>query len=199
MKPSMAKFFRRFDEIKKMGYVPSKRRGPTGVGYTLETLLGISENNEILSDLDGAELKAQRDNHSGLITLFTFNRKAWKMPPLEAIKKYGSYDVNGRKGLYYTMSTKPNTSGLFLWVGDETISVRHISGEIVVEWKLQTLADRFMLKIPSLILVSAKTDMRNGTEFFHYYKAILLSGTQADILKEQFEKENVVVDLRLHD
>ncbi|WP_158302799.1 hypothetical protein [Candidatus Endomicrobiellum trichonymphae] len=48
------------------------------------------------------------------------------MPPLEAIKKYGSLDTNGRKGLYYTMSLKPNSTGLFLEVTKAAISVRHI-------------------------------------------------------------------------
>jgi hypothetical protein len=36
---------KRLTAIKKMGYVKSLRNGPTGIGYTLETLLEIDENN----------------------------------------------------------------------------------------------------------------------------------------------------------
>lgn len=182
-----------------MGFVPSQRKGPTGIGYTLETLLGITENNDAHPDIDGAELKAHRTKYGSMITLFTFNNKAWKMPPLDAIKKYGSLDRKGRKGLYYTMSLTPNSAGLFLDVGKIEISVRHISGEVIATWKLKTLADRFMQKAPSLLLVSTFTEERDGIEYFHYYRAQLMSGTSPELLANQFRAENIFVDLRLHD
>jgi hypothetical protein len=147
----VAEFKEKFKKIKDMGFVRTQRSDATGIGYTLENLLGIAENNILHPDIDGAELKAHRTNANGLITLFTFNNKVWKMTPLEAVKKYGSIDKNGRQGLYYTMSLKPNSAGLFLDVEKTKISVRHISGDVVAVWQLQTLADRFMQKIPSLI------------------------------------------------
>lgn len=117
----------RLSDIKKKGYVRTLRRGSTGIGKTLETLLGIKENNISSPDLGHIELKAQREYHTGLITLFTFNKGVWKMKQLEAIKKYGSRDRNGRLGLYYTMELKPNSAGLFLSVEDFSLSVRSIA------------------------------------------------------------------------
>ena len=35
----------RFEEIKAKGFIRSTRCGPTGVGHTLETYLGLNENN----------------------------------------------------------------------------------------------------------------------------------------------------------
>lgn len=46
-------------EIKKKGYVQPLRKGPTGIGYTLETLLGIAENNVSAPDLGEIGLKAK--------------------------------------------------------------------------------------------------------------------------------------------
>jgi len=66
----------KLSEIKKMGYVKSLRKGPTGIGYTLETLLNIDENNISSPDLGEIELKSQRERHTGMTTLFTFNNKA---------------------------------------------------------------------------------------------------------------------------
>lgn len=195
----IAEFKEKFKKIKDMGFVRTKRSGATGIGYTLESLLGISENNSINPDIEGAELKAHRTNVNGLITLFTFNNKVWKMPPLEAVKKYGSIDKDGRKGLYYTMTLKPNSAGLFLDVGKTEISVRHISGDIVAVWQLQTLADRFIQKIPALLFVSTFTEERDGVEYFHYYRAQLMQGTSTELLLDQFRAENILVDLRLHD
>jgi hypothetical protein len=195
----IAEFKEKFKKIKDMGFVRTKRSGATGIGYTLESLLGISENNSAKPDIEGAELKAHRTNVNGLITLFTFNNKVWKMPPLEAVKKYGSIDKDGRKGLYYTMTLKPNSAALFLDVGETEISVRHISGEIVAVWRLQALADRFIQKIPALLFVSTFTEERDGIEYFHYYRAQLMQGTSPELLSDQFRAENIFVDLRLHD
>ena len=196
---TIKEFTAKFKKIKKKGFVPSMRKGPTGIGYTLETLLNLDENNISHPDIEGAELKAHRTKGNSLITLFTFNNKVWKMPPLEAIKKYGSLDKDGRKGLYYTMSLKPNSAGLFLDVQETEISVRHISGEVIATWQLQTLADRLKQKIPALLLVSTFTEERDGIEYFHYYRAQLMKGTSPELLADQFREENILVDLRLHD
>jgi len=44
-KIALNQIIQKLSKIKKMGYVKSKRNGPTGIGYTLETLLKIKENN----------------------------------------------------------------------------------------------------------------------------------------------------------
>jgi len=87
----------KFKEIKEKGFIKSTRRGPTGIGHTLETYLGLKENNYASPYIEGAELKAHRSSGNNLITLFTFNNKAWKMPPLDAVRKYGCKDKNGSK------------------------------------------------------------------------------------------------------
>lgn len=196
---NLEEFKQKFNELKVKGFVPSTRRGPTGIGHTLETYLGIDENNIALPDIEEVEIKAHRESVNNMITLFTFNGKAWKIPPLEAIKKYGSFDKNGRQGLYYTMSLKPNSAGLFLHVTDDDVSVRHISGEVVAVWDIRVLANRFIQKIPAMLFVSAFVEERDGKEYFHFYRAQLMKGTSAELLSNQFKAENILVDLRLHD
>lgn len=82
----LTQFRNRFESIKQRGWICSLRKGPTGIGYTLEHLLGVKENNIIMPDLGNIEIKAHRIGSSSMITLFTFNRKVWIMKPLEAIK-----------------------------------------------------------------------------------------------------------------
>jgi len=196
---TLDEFREAFKILKAKGWVRSERKGATGIGQTLEKWLGLSENNLAVPDLGSIELKAHRVGTSSMITLFTFNRKAWKVKPLDAIRKYGTPDQNGRLGLYFTMSRTPNSTGLFLHIGANAISVRHISGEIIAEWQLEALAERFMQKVPALILVSAFCEMRGDVEWFLFDRAQLLTGTTADILKNQILAGNVLVDLRLHD
>ena len=196
---TLDEFKERFEKIKNSGFIPSLRKGPTGIGYTLETELGIEENNIAEPDIENIELKAHRTKGKNLITLFTFNNKVWQIPPLDAVKKYGSKDQNGRLGLYYTMSLKPNSAGLFLHVTNLEISVRHISGEIIAVWKMEELANRFIQKIPALLFISAFTEERDGKEYFHFYRAQLMKNTTPELLADQFKAENILVDLRLHD
>lgn len=189
----------KFSEVKSKGYIPSIRRGPTGVGHTFEYHMGLEENNLALPDIDDVEIKSHRANSNNLITLFTFNHKAWIMNPLEAVRRYGSFDRNGRQGLYYTMSQRPNSAGLFLFIDDTSIAVRHIDGTIVVCWQLASLAERFKQKIPALLFVNALTEERDGKEYFHYNRVQLMKGTSPELLASQFREEHIVVDLRLHD
>lgn len=190
----------KLSKIKELGYVKSLRNGPTGIGYTLETLLKIKENNISAPDLGEIELKAQREKHTGMTTLFTFNNKAWKMDPLEAIKKYGSRDKDGRLGMYYTMGQKPNSAGLFLIVDNISIAVRNIDGNIIAVWQLSEIEKRFEAKVKNVLLVKAKVEERDGVEYFLFDRARLLShGTTQAILKNQFENGQLIVDLRLHD
>ncbi len=188
-----------FKELRSRGFIPTSRRGPTGIGHTIETALGLEENNLAVPDLGKIELKAHRDESTSMITLFTFNRNAWVMPPLDAVRKYGTHDKNGRLGLYFTMSLKPNSSGLFLRVEDEQIFIQHVSGEIVVRWRSEDLADQFERKLPALILVTAQTEQRVDREYFWFYRARLLSGTSPRLIADQIRVGNILVDLRLHD
>lgn len=107
----------RLAALERMGYVPSMRRGNTGIGYTLETMLGVRENNLHTPDFGDMELKAHRRGASSRITLFTFNRGAWKTPQADAIRKYGCIDTNGGHSLYCLASPRPTTKAFTLGSG----------------------------------------------------------------------------------
>ncbi len=192
-------FSLKFREIREHGFYKSMRKGPTGVGHTLEQCLGLTENNIAVPDLGNVELKAHRDNATSLVTLFTFNRKAWVMSPLSAVRAYGTPDQNGRLGLYFTMSQQPNSAGLFLAITDEVISVRHISGQILARWFTKELSAQFHAKMAALVLVTARTEIRGDIEYFNYYRARLLKGTSPALIADHVRQGNILIDLRLHD
>lgn len=66
-----AQFLSKLRAIKEMGYVPSHRAGDTGIGKTLEDLLGIEENNIAGPDFESYELKSARKGATSMLTLFT--------------------------------------------------------------------------------------------------------------------------------
>jgi hypothetical protein len=196
---NLDEFIKRLKALKAMGYVKSMRKGPTGIGFTFESYVGIKENNLALPDIEGFEIKAHRNGSDNLITLFTFNRGAWIMNPIDAVKKYGTKDKNGRKGLYFTMSRSVNSAGLYLDIDAHYVSVKHIDGNEIAKWSFDDIAEQFKKKIPGLILIHANVEMRNETEWFNFYSAKLLNGTTPEKLKQCIMDGTVLIDLRLHD
>ena len=174
------------------------RRGNTGIGYTLETLLGIAENNIKLPDFGIIELKSKRKNVSTPVTMFTFNSGAWKLSQKETIQKYGYKDKQNRQALKCFVTTSVNAQGLFVKVENDSLILSHTDKTVIAEWKGIDLASYFKAKLPALALVLADTTTIDGREAFHYDEAYLLSNPTEDTLLESIEKGVILVDLRMH-
>lgn len=79
-------------KIRELGWVTNVRHGNSGgVGNTLESLLGIKENNLPIPNAAEWELKCQRCDTSSLTTLFHMepSPRAIKFVPEVFLKKYG--------------------------------------------------------------------------------------------------------------
>ena len=68
---SVREFITRFQAVRNLGWVRSHRANNTGIGKTLEDLMGIDENNIEGPDLGNVEIKSQRALTSSKLTLFT--------------------------------------------------------------------------------------------------------------------------------
>ena len=75
------------------GFISTMRSGDTGPGYTLETLLGIEENNSSGADIGGQiELKAKRKGSKSRTTCFTLNPD-WYDSAKNIVKRYISLSL----------------------------------------------------------------------------------------------------------
>ena len=187
--------------IKDMGYVKSLRRGNTGVGYTLETLLGISENNNQLPDYGKIEIKSARRNSTSMVTLFTFNQGIWDTETAEVIMNYGSYDTTkNRQALYSTVKDAPNNKGLFLTpASNDSFELRHEDGKRIAKWSWNVIEERFKKKMPYLVLVVADTKTNSQREEeFYYQSAILLSKPNKQSFLDLIQCGYIAVDIRMH-
>ena len=185
--------------IKRRGYVASLRRGNTGIGYTLETLLGVRENNLALPDLGEIELKAHRRGASSLITLFTFNRGAWKIPQADVVNAYGYEDTTGRQALYCIVSSSPNNQGFYLRIVGDGIWLRHVNGASIAQWSGQTLIRRFAEKMPALVFVQADArENSSNREEFWFDEAHLLTNPNVHNFLDLIGNDRIRIDLRMH-
>ena len=189
----------KLSEINQMGYVVSLRRSNTGIGYTLETLLGLEENNLKTPDFGDIELKSQRIGSTNPVTMFTFNRGVWKIKTRELIERYGYIDTNERPSLYCTANSNPNNQGLFLKVEQDAVRLYHVDRTLVAEWSGERLIDRFRNKMPALIIVNAESRINSDRkEEFWYKEAYLLTEPDEDNFLDLIRKDIVIVDVRMH-
>lgn len=140
---NLEEFKIKFKEITELGYIKTLRKGNTGVGHTLEQLLGLDENNIAGPDLEKIELKAQRKNVSNRVTMFTFNRGAWQKKQNYIVEKYGYVDKNGRPALYCTVNNNPNPQGLYLSIDtvDNVMLLNHSDKVLLAQWKMEHLIE----------------------------------------------------------
>ena len=185
-------------EIHTSGFVPSKRRGATGVGHTLEQLLGISENNFIDPDLGEVELKATRLGSQSMITLFTLDRNCWMVPQSALITQYGIRDGD-RRNFYLTVSKSSANRGVQLDVDKEKVSLVAKDGTILAVWPYKLILSRFHSKVRHLLLVTAESQLRNGTEFLHYTGATFYTSWMFSWhLPRLFNESILRLDIRMH-
>lgn len=189
----------RLAEIRGLGFVPTMRAGNTGIGYTLETLFGITENNVRTPDFGEIELKSQRKHVTTPITLFTFNRGAWQVKQSDAIKTFGYLDEDGRQALYCFVTSKPNNQGLFTVTNDTALQLYHKSGLLIASWSINMILERFAEKMDALVIVSAQTRLdENLREEFWFNEAYFLHTPSHDNFVELLRQDSIVLDVRMH-
>lgn len=199
----LAELIRRLQTLRQKEFVQSLRRGPTGIGHLAESELGLTETNIAIPDIGGrVEIKATRRNVDSLITLFTFNKGVWKIKQKDIVNKYGYLDDQGRQALYNIVSKrKPNSQGFYL-VSDPA---RHLiilknrnEAESIAEWSTYVIAGKFMTKLDRLLLILADNKVENDIEHFHFNEAYLLENPTPEKFLEAFERDELMIDLRMH-
>jgi hypothetical protein len=193
----------RLKSLKAKKFLETSRKGPTGIGHLLEKELEINETNLAIPDIGGrVELKATRRNVNSLITLFTFNRGVWRIKQRDIINKFGYKDELGRQALYNIVNKKtPNTQGFYL-VSDPAKHLIILKNtkekENIAEWSTYVIAGKFMTKLDRLVLIIADNKIEAGTEYFHFNEAYLLENPTPEKFLEAFEKNEMMIDLRMH-
>jgi len=190
-------------EIKDKGFIPSLRKGSTGIGYTFESLLGIKENNIPIPDIGGrVEIKTIRKDSQSLVTLFTFNKGVWELNQKELIKKYGYKDKKGRYALKNTIFyNKPVPQGISLTINEVNNTIHLIdtnTNEILATWDVYVIVGKFMSKLSRLLVVLASRKKEGRKELFHYNEAYLLTEPSSRKFISALKNSLIGIDIRMH-
>lgn len=165
-------------------WIPSEVMADTGIGRTVETVLGIPMNDSKQPDYKGIELKSKREKSNVRSNLFTQSPN-WPLSRLKSskaiVERYG-YIPEGynHKSLHVTLSAlKPNPQGLGLnvnygkdWLeaneyaltaNDEGI-YKKLSDVSV--WQLIDLHDRLLTKHHETFWIDVDSRVIRDKEFF---------------------------------
>lgn len=173
----------KFEYIKKLGWVESKRKGSTGIGYTLEKLYKINENNFEIPDLIIFELKAHHKHSKSYITLFNATPDGDYLFEISHLKQnYGYPDrilkqhkvlncdvfanqINNIGSVYkQTLKIDYKEKKIRLYIMNSNLQV--VDKEI--SWSFEMLKEKFERKTKYLAFISAEKKILNNKEYFKY-------------------------------
>lgn len=200
-------FKQQYQQIVNMGWIPSHRPGPTGIGKTLEDLLGIPENNIDGPDFGDYELKSGRIDGNSMLTILT------KAPQPRGVNtalrlNFGyssSVYSNEERVLHATLSANfhsiiPNTGHSLTIACDRTkISILDENGTEQAYWVIETLKNAFNRKYPNKLVyvkAKAKTDIY-GNEEFQFLEAYEVSGLCFENFISLIAQGKIYIDLRI--
>lgn len=187
-------------------WLPAEILADTGIGRTVESILGIEMNPSKNPDFKGIELKSHREASKVRNTLFT-QTPEWAISRLKSgkaiVDEYG-YTPDGytHKSLHVTLSAnKPNPQGLGLLVqpqlglleADEFSLIALEDGTFrkvndVAAWRLIKLHERLLTKHRETFWIDAETKHESGREFFRISEILHTKNpipSQFDVLLDQ--------------
>ena len=161
--------------IAKKGYVKSVVNSDTGIGRTIESLLGIKMNSSKSPDYKGIELKSFRDSRNNRKSLFG-KTPDWELSKfksrVEILDAFGYWE-KGVFRLYNTIrGTGRKAQGLILKIEDKKDwlvenSDRPEIGDFLV-WKLETLRKELLKKHKETFWIRADSKIEDNNEYFHF-------------------------------
>lgn len=199
-------FVNEFTKIKEKGWIQTHRPGPTGIGKTLEDLLGIPENNIDGPDFGDYELKSCRLESNSMLTIFTKTpQPKGAANTLRMAFGYSSdaYD-NDEKVLHSTLSADKyvaiaNTGHqLKVICNDSKISIVAEDGQEYAYWTRDGLKKAFEKKYKNkFVYAKAKSQGSGANEQFQFTEAYEVSGFNYDAFVSLLEKGKIFIDLRI--
>lgn len=187
-------------------WMPAEILADTGIGRTVESVLGIDMNPSKKPDYKGIELKSHREASKVRNTLFT-QAPEWALSRFKSgraiVEKYGYIPVGyTHKSLHVTLTAnRPNPQGLGLLVqpqlglleADEFAKIVLEDGSFrkindVAAWQLINLHERLLTKHHETFWIDAETKKESGREYFRVSQILHTKNpitSQFDVLLDQ--------------
>lgn len=197
-KSSLDKLRSKLVGIRNQGYIKTHRAHDTGIGKTLEDLLGITENNISLPDIGEIELKSQRIDTGSMLTIAT------KAPEPRGTNRrlYDNYKYLDEDGDYCLHTTsygsRPNNLSFQIVTTPDRLILDNAK-RIEAYWPMSVFDEVLKSKSNRILLTFAETkgERKSKDEHFHYVEAHLLSGLNLDKFIAAIKNDKLKIDTRI--
>ena len=205
-------FVENFEKVRDMGFVKSHRAHNTGIGKTLEDLMGIEENNDAIPDFGDIEIKAQRKMAGSYVTLFTkspshpksansilrdnFGEENEDNPELKKlhVSMFSSHYSNTYGKWGFRLRPSDSENKLFIDVKDLNTDKRK---DISAYYDYAVLKDIIFKKLNILAFVSTESKMVNGKEHFHFTDCTVYHECDFQNFISLIEQDKIMYDIRI--
>lgn len=194
----------KLNEISKKGYIKNLKSGDTGIGFTLETLLGINQNSSQKPDYFGIEIKSLR-KRSKKGTLFS-QVPDWKISTISSandlVMKRGKKnpDYGNLITLRHSINAiKENSYNLKLLVEEGIVHQIYSKKDIVKDvcWNVDVLKNRINEKHNETFWIDAVSKGEGSDEMFHFEKIIHTGQPDLDVIPLLINQGSISVDYLL--
>lgn len=184
MKDNFILLENRFKKIKAMGLIKEMRKGPTGIGYTFESLLNKREDQESLPDFKGIELKCKLGYTKTPITLFNCAPKRNNESAIKYIfSTYSHHRYNNLNDYklfervifkkYYIIRNEYHFNLKIDYYNQEILMLSFKNDnfiEVVCKWDFKDLKNKIYKKLQYLSLIEAYPYRRKDGIYYKYVK-----------------------------
>lgn len=206
------KFYEKFSEIKRKGFIPATRKGSTGIGELFESELGKEEDNKANPDFYDIEIKTKRDISNSLLTLFTKAPNYPKKANTYLRENYGNINpeygdlkilhttvssdrFNSHIGGYsFKISVDRENEKVYLLVKDSSKNTVENTG---IYYTFKALEKTFNQKLKNLAVVFAENEKIDNIEHFHYISVDFYYNPNFDNFINLLEDGSIVMDIRI--
>jgi len=205
-------FIENFKVVKDMGFVPSHRTHNTGIGKTLEDLMGVEENNLDEPDFGDIELKSQRNLTSSYVTLFTKSPSHPNSANTLLRDNYGieNEDNPDIKKLHTSMfcshfnktyekwgfRMRPDDDNEKLFIDTKDLDNDEME-RINVYYDYSILKSILIKKLNIVAFVSTEHKTENGMEYFHFNKCKVYYKCDFDNFISLIRQDKIMYDIRI--
>ena len=212
MQNNILELRKKFERIKRMGWIKEKRKGFCSVGYTFEKMLGKEEDDFPLPDYKNIEIKTRNSHSKNNLHLFSLTPDGDYLYPIKRVlynlgfksKSCGNERVffGSFNGVEFTKLFYGQQGRLKVNYQKQKVELVIINNQgedinIGVSWTFSWLKERIELKLKYLALITASSRIINNQGYYYYNRIVFYQLKDFDTFLNLIENGYIIVTFKI--
>ena len=199
-------------KINRMEWIKSRRRGPSGIGYTFESLLGKEEDTFSIPDFKSVEIKTMRIRSRKVLHLFCLTPDGDYLFPIKRLleslgypsrwnSSYKVFMINVNSLSYSKIGLSKKVKLFVNWKKEklELLAFKSTGEKIDIEvsWSFCLLKETLERKLKNLAIIQARNKIIDMEEYFWYSYIYLYQLKSFEVFLSLIEKGFITVTFNI--